>query len=175
MPKDFYVQPDAPDPVLPDDVVLKLSRQHTSDAQAVTDVDETGGEARTYMIDETLILKTQRPQQLRPRTSLSKEVFFLNQLAAAAPDLSVPRVLGYGREQTFDGTVVEYTLMTRMPGIAMRPGRAVQRRTPGGPQEHWDRTATHPLLTGRSVHCQRPVSRRPIVRGHADTLGELLQ
>jgi hygromycin-B 7''-O-kinase len=120
MPKDFYVQPDAPDPVLPDDVVLKLARQHTSDAQAVTDVDETGGEARTYMIDETLILKTQRPQQLRPRTSLSKEVFFLNQLAAAAPDLSVPRVLGYGREQTFDGTVVEYTLMTRMPGIAMR-------------------------------------------------------
>jgi hygromycin-B 7''-O-kinase len=120
MPKDFYVQPDAPDPVLADEVVLRLARLHAPQVQAVTDVDETGGEARTYTIDETLILKTQRPQQLRPRTSLSKEVFFLNQLAAAAPDLSVPRVVGYGREPAADGAIVEYTLMTRMPGIAMR-------------------------------------------------------
>ena len=80
-------------------------------------MDETGGEARTYAIDDTLILKTQRPQQLRPRTSLEKEVFFLNQLAAA-PELGVPRVLGHGREQG-DG-VIEYTLMTRMPGVALR-------------------------------------------------------
>ncbi|HEX6818012.1 MAG TPA: aminoglycoside phosphotransferase family protein, partial [Ktedonobacterales bacterium] len=36
--------------------------------------------------------------------------------AEIAPDLSVPRVLGYGRE----GALTEYTLMTRMPGIAMR-------------------------------------------------------
>jgi hygromycin-B 7''-O-kinase len=120
MPKDFYVQPDAPDPVLPDEVALRLARQHAPDAHAVTSVDETGGEARTYTIDETLILKTQRPQQLRPRTSLAKEVFFLNQLAASAPDLSVPRVVGYGREPGVDGALVEYTLMTRMPGIAMR-------------------------------------------------------
>src|SRR5215467_10087007 len=120
MPKDFYVQPDAPDPVLPDEVVLRLARLHAPQVQAVTDVDETGGEARTYTLDETLILKTQRPQQLRPRTSLSKEVFFLNQLATAAPDLSVPHVLGYGREQALDGASVAYTLMTRMPGIAMR-------------------------------------------------------
>jgi hygromycin-B 7''-O-kinase len=120
MPKDFYVQPDAPDPVLPDEVVLRLVRLHAPQVRAVTDVDETGGEARTYTIDERLILKTQRPQQLRPRTSLSKEVFFLNQLAAFAPDLSVPRVVGYGREPAVDGAIVEYTLMTRMPGIAMR-------------------------------------------------------
>jgi hygromycin-B 7''-O-kinase len=120
MPRDFYIQPDAPDPVLSDEVVLRLARLHAKQARAVTDVDETGGEARTYTIDETLILKTQRPQQLRPRTSLEKEVFFLNQVAAAAPDLSVPRVLGHGRERSADSVMVEYILMTRMPGIAMR-------------------------------------------------------
>jgi hygromycin-B 7''-O-kinase len=120
MPRDFYTQPDAPDPVLPSEVVLRLARLYDPQVRTVTSVDETGGEARTYTIDEKLILKTQRPQQLRPRTSLAKEVFFLNQIAAAAPDLSVPRVLGYGREPAMDGTTVEYTLMTRMPGIAMR-------------------------------------------------------
>jgi hygromycin-B 7''-O-kinase len=120
MPRDFYIQPDAPDPVLPGDVVLRLARLHAPQVQAVTGVDETGGEARTYTIDGTLILKTQRPQQLRPRTSLEKEVFFLNQLSTAASDLSVPRVLGYGREPAADGAMIEYTLMTRMPGIAMR-------------------------------------------------------
>lgn len=123
MPRDFYVQPDAPDPVLSNDIVLSLARQYAPDAHVVMQVDETGGEARTYLIDEALILKTQRPQQLRPRTSLAKEVFFLNQLAEVAPELSVPRVLGYGREQAANGVTVEYTLMTRMPGIAMRRAR----------------------------------------------------
>lgn len=116
MPRDFYIQPDAPDPVLTDDLVLSLARRHAPDARAITGVDESGGEARTYAIDDTLILKTQRPQQLRPRTSLEKEVFFLGQLALVAPEVSVPRVLGYGR----DGSSVEYTLMTRMPGVAVR-------------------------------------------------------
>lgn len=116
MPRDFYIQPDAPDPVLPDETVLSLVRRHVPDAHAVTSVDESGGEARTYAIGDTLMLKTQRPQQLRPRTSLEKEVFFLEQLASFAPDLSVPRVLGYGREDP----MIEYTVMTRMPGIAMR-------------------------------------------------------
>jgi Ser/Thr protein kinase RdoA (MazF antagonist) len=114
------VQPDAPDPVLSDELVLALARRHVPEARAVTRVDESGGEARTYMIDDTLIVKTQRPQQLRPRTSLEKEVFFLRQLADRAPELSVPRVLGYGREELPDGPEVEYTLMGRMPGIAMR-------------------------------------------------------
>jgi aminoglycoside phosphotransferase (APT) family kinase protein len=91
-------------------------RQHAPTAQAVTGVDESGGEARTYTIDDALVLKTQRPQQLRPRTSLAKEAFFLNQLAAEAPTLSVPRVLGYGRAEPG----IEYTVMTRMPGVAMR-------------------------------------------------------
>lgn len=120
MPRDFYVQPQAADPVVPNDVVLALARKHEPRARTVTGIDESGGEARTYAIDNALILKTQRPQQLRPRTSLAKEVFFLNQIAAVAPDLSVPRVVGHGQELAPDGTVVEYTLMTRMPGVAMR-------------------------------------------------------
>jgi aminoglycoside phosphotransferase (APT) family kinase protein len=114
MAKTFYVQPDAPDPVLDFELVLSLARRHEP-ARAVTGVDESGGEARTYAIDDGLILKTQRPQQLRPRTSLEREAFFLDQLAGV-PDVNVPRVLGYGR----DGQHIEYTLMTRMPGVAAR-------------------------------------------------------
>ena len=116
MPRDFYVQPDAPDPVLTDEQVLALACRHVPSVRAVTGMDESGGEARTYALDDALILKTQRPQQLRPRTSLEKEVFFLHQLAEVAPELSVPRVMGYGR----DGEQIEYTLMSRMPGVAMR-------------------------------------------------------
>jgi aminoglycoside phosphotransferase (APT) family kinase protein len=115
MPKDYYVQPDAPDPVLSDDVVLSFVRRHAPAAQAVTGVDETGGEARTYMIDDALIFKTQRPQQLRPRTSLKKEVLFLQQLEGVE-GLNVPRVIGYGHPEP----LIEYTLMTRMPGVAFR-------------------------------------------------------
>src|SRR5215471_4002894 len=115
MPKDVYLQPDAPDPVLSDELVLALVRRHAPEAQAVTGVDESGGEARTYAIDTHLVLKVQRPQQLRPRTSLAKEVFFLHQLEPV-PDISVPRALGYGR----DSALLEYTVMTRMPGVAMR-------------------------------------------------------
>jgi hygromycin-B 7''-O-kinase len=120
MPGDFYVQPEAPDPVLSAEVVLALVHRHKPNAGAVTGVDESGGEARTYMIDDALILKTQRPQQLRPRTSLRKEIFFLNHIAAHAPDLHVPRVLGHGFHHDPAGVRIEYTLMTRMPGKAMR-------------------------------------------------------
>lgn len=113
MPKDVYLQPDAPDPILPADLVLALVQRHMPAARAVTAIDESGGEARTYAIDATIILKVQRPQQLRPRTSLAKEVFYLNRLASQ-PDISVPEVLGYGREGS-----IEYTCMTRMPGVAL--------------------------------------------------------
>jgi Ser/Thr protein kinase RdoA (MazF antagonist) len=116
MSGDFYIQPDASDKVLPDKTVLALVRRVVPDARAVTGVDESGGEARTYAVDTDIILKTQRPQQLRPRTSLEKEVFFLNHLADSAPEISVPRVLGHGRE----GAGLEFTVMTRMPGIAMK-------------------------------------------------------
>lgn len=84
----------------------------------MTAVDESGGEARAYAVDDTIILKTQRPHRLRPRTSLAKEVFFLKELASR-PDINVPRVLGYGRV----GSSIEYTCMTRMPGIAMAKAR----------------------------------------------------
>jgi len=114
--EDTYSQPDAPDPVLDNELVLSLVKRHVPETRAVTDVDESGGEARTYTIDDTVILKVQRPQQLRPRTSLEKEVFFLQLLEQQSPNTSVPRVLGYGRE----GTLIEYTVLTRMPGKAMR-------------------------------------------------------
>ena len=114
MPKDVYLQPDAPDPVLPTELVLDLARRHVPDACAVTAIDESGGEARAYIVDGTIILKTQRPHRLRPRTSLAKEVFFLNRLTSR-PDISVPRVLGYGRV----GSSIEYICMTRMPGVAI--------------------------------------------------------
>jgi hygromycin-B 7''-O-kinase len=103
------------DPVLEADVVLGLANRHLGSANAVTAVDESGGEARTYTIDERFIFKTQRPHRVRPRTSLEKEVFHLRQLAECVPEVNVPRVLGYGREGE-----IEYTLMTRMPGVAMR-------------------------------------------------------
>lgn len=115
MPKDYYVQPDAPDPVLSEEKVLSLACQHVPDVKAVTAVDETGGEARTYVIDDHLIFKTQRPPQLRPRTSLRKEIVFLQQLEGVE-GVNVPRFIGYGHPEPF----VEYSLMTRMPGVAIR-------------------------------------------------------
>lgn len=114
MPKDTYLQPDKTDPVLDQAVVLALARRHIPGARAVRAVDETGGEARTYAIDDEVIFKTQRPHRLRSRTSQAKEVFFLEQLARF-PAIPVPRVLGYGQ----DGDI-EYTCLTRMPGIAVR-------------------------------------------------------
>lgn len=115
MLKEYYLQPEAPDPVLPESEVLRCVRRFAPSAKAVTGVDESGGEARTYVVDDTLVLKVQRPHQLRVSTSLAREVFYLNQLAAAASDLPVPRVLGYARETN----LLEYNLQTRMPGVAV--------------------------------------------------------
>src|SRR5579863_4993068 len=78
-------------------------------------IDETGGEARTYMCDDDLVFKVQRPQQLRPRTSLEKESFILQELERADPSIQVPRALGYGREGS-----VEYLVQSRIHGIALR-------------------------------------------------------
>lgn len=116
MPRQVYFQPDAPDPVLSPDLVLSLVRRHVPDPREVVAVDESGGEARTYAVDAGIILKVQRPQQLRTRTSLEREVVFLRDLEASDPGLSVPRVLGYGH----DGPALEYTVLSRMPGVAMR-------------------------------------------------------
>ena len=118
MPKDYYIQPDAPDLVWSEEQVLSLARQFVPSVKSVTAVDETGGEARTYYLDDNLLLKTQRPQQLRPRTSLRKEVVFLQQLEGVE-GVSVPRFIGYGHPEP----LIEYTLMTRMPGVAFRNAR----------------------------------------------------
>jgi hygromycin-B 7''-O-kinase len=109
---DVYSQPHAADPVLEERTVLDLVHRHGVRCSAVTRIDETGGEARAYVLDDRLVLKVQRPHRLRLRTSLEKEAFFLQQLAAY-PDIVVPRVLGYGRHDP-----VEYIVMTRMPGVA---------------------------------------------------------
>lgn len=74
---DVYLQPQAADPVLGNDLVLELARRHAPHARVVTEVDESGGEARAYFIDDDLVVKTQRPHRLRPRTSLSKEAYLL--------------------------------------------------------------------------------------------------
>ena len=115
MIKDVYYQRGFPDPVLEDDLVLSLVRPFVPKAEKVTSIDESGGEARTYGIDGDVILKVQRPQQLRLSTSLAREVFFLKELEKFDSSISVPRVLGYGKEGT-----LEYTVMTRMPGKALR-------------------------------------------------------
>src|SRR5215510_9210901 len=108
---DTYSQPHATDPVLEERTVLDLVRRHGVRCSAVTSIDETGGEARAYVLDDNLVLKVQRPHRLRSRTSLEKEAFFLQQLTAY-PDIIVPHVLGYGRRDH-----IEYLVMTRMPGV----------------------------------------------------------
>src|SRR6185436_253377 len=100
----------AADPVLEERTVLAMTRRHGARCSAVISIDETGGEARVYVLDDNLVLKVQRPQRRRPRTSLEKEAFFLHQLAAY-PDIVVPHVLGYGRHEN-----IEYLVMTQMPG-----------------------------------------------------------
>jgi aminoglycoside phosphotransferase len=97
--------------MLDERTVLDMVRRHGARCSAVASIDEMGGEARVYVIDDHLVLKVQRPHRLRPRTSLAKETFFLHQLAAC-PDIVVSQVLGYGRHDS-----VEYIVMTRMPGV----------------------------------------------------------
>ena len=106
-------QPHPDDPVLSEDVVLSLVRRHVHEAKALTGVDESGGEARAYFIDDNLVLNTQRPHRVRPRTSLEKSAFFMGQLASH-PKVVVPQTLGYGREGA-----IEYLCMTRIPGVAL--------------------------------------------------------
>ena len=111
---DYYLQPDAPDPILNEELVVSVVRRHVPSAGRVLEIDETGGEARAYLLEGGVVLKTQRPQQLRPRTSLKKEAFFLGELEKS-PAICVPRVLGYGE---VEGT--EYICMTRVVGRAFR-------------------------------------------------------
>ena len=77
MPQDIYLQPHAPDPVLSEETVLSIGRKYLPGVTSVTGVDESGGEARTYALEDDFILKVQRPHRLRPRTSLEKKCFSL--------------------------------------------------------------------------------------------------
>lgn len=117
---DTYSQPEAPDPVLSEDFVLELARAHAPSAGRVTAIDESGGEARVYICDLHLVVKTQRPPRVRPRTSLEKEAFILARIAEQV-SLPVPRVLGYGREEG-----VEYLVMTRVPGKPLEQASLAQ-------------------------------------------------
>lgn len=116
---DIYLQPDAPDPVLPEEVVLAAARKHAPDVGGLLHIDESGGEARAYFLDggETgeggIVLKTQRPHRLRPRTSLAKEALFLDELARQG-DFPVPRALGHGEVEG-----IEYLCLTRVVGVAV--------------------------------------------------------
>jgi aminoglycoside phosphotransferase (APT) family kinase protein len=82
----------------------------------MTGIDESGGEARAYVVDRDVLVKTQRPHRLRPRTSLAKEAYLLDALAGALHPY-LPRLLGYGRTDTALGEV-EYLCLSRVPGAA---------------------------------------------------------
>ena len=163
LPRDTYRQPDAPDPVLESRTVLELARRHVPSASSVTYVDESGGEARAYFLDEDVVFKVQRPHRLRPRTNLEKEAFFLNQLEGC-PEISVPRVLGYGKEGS-----VEYLCLTRMDGVAAqsveiegagrtelmhRLGEAL-RRIHSLPQERFHASPLFPGVRSRAAFVDR--------------------
>ena len=105
LPSDMYSQPNAADPVLEERMVLDIVRRRGVRCSAVTRIDGTGGEARVYVLDDSLVLKIQRPHRLRPRTSLEKEAFFLHQLATY-PDIVVPQVLGYGKHDNIECLVM---------------------------------------------------------------------
>jgi hygromycin-B 7''-O-kinase len=131
---DSYDDAGLPDPVLDPSFVLALARRHDPSVRELLAVDESGGEARTYMLaagEGELVLKTQRPHRRRARTSLAKEAYFLRHLAALpGTSLSIPGVVGLGHARRTGGTAisvqgeeasgeVEYTLMTRIPGDAV--------------------------------------------------------
>jgi hygromycin-B 7''-O-kinase len=129
---DTYSQPGAPDPVLSEEMVVAAAAQHVPDVGRLLEVDESGGEARAYMLDGGIVVKTQRPHRLRPRTSLAKEAMFLQELDRAG-DFPVPKVLGHGHAEG-----IEYLCLTRITGVASRhvqldPGqRSELLRTLGG-------------------------------------------
>jgi Ser/Thr protein kinase RdoA (MazF antagonist) len=115
---DVYLQPEAKDPVLSHLSVLKIAATHTDRGGAVLEVDESGGEARAYLLEGDVVVKTQRPHRLRPRTSLAKEAALLDYIAASLGG-HVPHLFGRGHTVVPEGEV-EYLVMSRMPGRAVR-------------------------------------------------------
>lgn len=111
---DTYLQPDAPDPVLSEQVVIAAARRHAPGVGGLLKVDESGGEARAYFLEGGIVMKTQRPHRLRPRTSLRKEALLLTELERQG-DFPVPRALGHGEMEG-----IEYLCLTEIEGIAVR-------------------------------------------------------
>src|SRR5215213_11002011 len=122
---DVYSQPEAPDPVLPAELVRELARPHLPDGVRLDggmEVDESGGEARVYLFDRAdavggVAVKTQRPHRLRPRTSLGKEAALLAALAGPLAG-RIPRLYGYDRVHTAAGPV-EFIVLSRVAGRAV--------------------------------------------------------
>jgi hypothetical protein len=65
------------DPLWPDERVLEVVSRHVPTVCMVTGIDESGGEARVYFLDEDLVFKVQRPHRVRSWTSLIKEAVLL--------------------------------------------------------------------------------------------------
>ena len=147
---DVYLQPGAKDPVLSPGTVLGIAAAHTDRASTLAEVDESGGEARAYLLDGDVVVKTQRPHRLRPRTSLAKEARLLQHLAGPLPGL-VPEMLGYGRVDAPEGEV-EYLVISRIPGRAARhvhlagPGRTALLRQVGRLLARLHAVPVEPLL-----------------------------
>ncbi len=110
---DTYLQPDAPDPLLNEEVVVGSARRHAPAAGRLLQIDESGGEARAYLLEGGIVMKTQRPHRLRPRTSLEKEALFLAELERHG-NIHVPRALGHGHVEG-----IEYICLTRVPGVTV--------------------------------------------------------
>jgi hygromycin-B 7''-O-kinase len=125
---DVYSQPDAPDPVLPAELVRELAAAHLPPAVRLSGgmvVDESGGEARVYLFDRAdaaggIAVKTQRPHRLRPRTSLAKEAALLAALAGPLAG-RIPAFYGYDAVDTAAGPV-EFLVLSRVPGRAVVTG-----------------------------------------------------
>lgn len=118
---DSYSQPDAPDPVLEPELVLSLARAHLPagwQVSRVMEVDESGGEARAYLCDRGVVVKTQRPHRLRPRTGLAKEAALLGALAGPLAG-RIPTLFGYAQTDTLAGAV-ELIVMSRVSGRPVR-------------------------------------------------------
>ena len=102
------------DPVFTSDFILNIVRRHAPDAKEVTCVDEQGGSARAYHIDNRITLKVQRPHRVKSEFNIQREVFLLKELEKQGV-ANVPRTLGYGKQGAF-----EYNCMTKIPGLAVR-------------------------------------------------------
>jgi len=118
---DYYSQPDAPDPVLEPELVLRLARAQLPAGRRVSrvlEVDESGGEARAYLCDGGVVVKTQRPHRVRPRTGLAKEAGLLGALAGPLAG-RIPVLFGYAQIDTVAGGV-ELIVMSRVAGRPVR-------------------------------------------------------